>query len=235
LSTLELTPFLSHQSESSSRVVNTLLTELDGLEARVQTYVIGATNRPDMIDPAMCRPGRLDKMLYVDLPNQEERIKILKTLTKKTPLARQKQKLQQQQSDNGGVGDSDDFEWLEDVGRDSRCEGFSGADLAALVREASVLALREKLKEHRQGEQTNEMGGVTAPSTTPVVGANFLIQVDSLHFHAALDKVQPSVGLSQRKKYNSLRSRLSGFPGGRNNEQSGNTSGSGKRANDEDV
>ena len=61
------TSFHSLQSESSARVVNTLLTELDGLDARKSVYVIAATNRPDMIDPAMCRPGRLDKLLYVDL------------------------------------------------------------------------------------------------------------------------------------------------------------------------
>lgn len=74
-------------SESSSRVVNTLLTELDGLNDRNGIYVIGATNRPDVIDPAMLRPGRLDKPLFVDLPNTEERVEILKTITKRTPLS----------------------------------------------------------------------------------------------------------------------------------------------------
>jgi ribosome biogenesis ATPase len=183
----------------------------------VQTYVIGATNRPDMIDPAMCRPGRLDKMLYVDLPNQEERVKILRTLTKKTPLARHGHD-HPQQSNGTPLGH---FTWLDGVGRDARCEGFSGADLAALVREASVLALREKLKEHRQGEQEqngDEHGEKAIPSSVSQI-ANFRVIVDRQHFDAALDKVQPSVGLSQRKKYNSLRSRLSGFPSGRNSEQ----------------
>ncbi|CAJ0760418.1 18214_t:CDS:10 [Entrophospora sp. SA101] len=74
------------KSEASARVVNTLLTELDGLENRKQVYVIAATNRPDIIDPAMIRPGRLDKLLYVELPTYSERYEILKTLTKKTPL-----------------------------------------------------------------------------------------------------------------------------------------------------
>lgn len=210
LSAVSLNP-LSSQSESSSRVVNTLLTELDGLEARVQTYVIGATNRPDMIDPAMCRPGRLDKMLYVDLPNQDERIKILHTLSKKTPLAKE----HVQQSDGvtgggrGGEEGTSGVEWLQRVAEDARCEGFSGADLAALVREASVLALREKLREHRM-----EIGG----TYNPAIDLN--VKVDISHFHTALDKVQPSVGVSQRKKYNSLRSRLSGFPGGSNSSKS---------------
>ncbi|KAJ3050626.1 hypothetical protein HK097_008392, partial [Rhizophlyctis rosea] len=74
------------ESQSSSRLVNTLLTEMDGMSGRKQVYVIAATNRPDMIDPAMLRPGRLDKTLYVDLPNADERFEILKTLTRKTPL-----------------------------------------------------------------------------------------------------------------------------------------------------
>ncbi|KAJ2793244.1 Ribosome biogenesis ATPase rix7, partial [Coemansia guatemalensis] len=75
------------QSEASARVVNTLLTEIDGMEARKGVYVIAATNRPDIIDPAMLRPGRLDKLLYVELPTSAERADILRTLSKKTPLA----------------------------------------------------------------------------------------------------------------------------------------------------
>ena len=69
-------------SEASSRVVNTLLTELDGIDkaSKEGIYVIAATNRPDIIDPAMLRPGRLDTMLYVGLPIAEERSEILRTL-----------------------------------------------------------------------------------------------------------------------------------------------------------
>ena len=58
---------------SSERVVNQLLTEMDGLEDRRGVFVIAATNRPDIIDPAMLRPGRLDKLLYVPLPTKEDR------------------------------------------------------------------------------------------------------------------------------------------------------------------
>lgn len=112
------------QSDASARVVNTLLTELDGVENRSQVYVIAATNRPDMIDPAMLRPGRLDKLLYVELPTPGERFDILTKLSSKTPL---------------GV-DVD----LQVVANDARCEGFSGADLASLVRESAVASLRSK-------------------------------------------------------------------------------------------
>lgn len=110
------------ESQSSSRLVNTLLTEMDGMTGRKQVFVIAATNRPDMIDPAMLRPGRLDKCLYVDLPNELERHEIMKTLTRKTPLA----------------PDVD----LRAIANHPSCSGMSGADLSSLVREAAVTSLR---------------------------------------------------------------------------------------------
>ena len=61
---------------------------MDGLEDRRDVFVIAATNRPDIIDPAMLRPGRLDKLLYVPLPNKEDKYSILKTLTRKVPIAK---------------------------------------------------------------------------------------------------------------------------------------------------
>jgi ribosome biogenesis ATPase len=179
------------QSESSSRVVNTLLTELDGLEARVQTYVIGATNRPDMIDPAMCRPGRLDKLLYVDLPRADERLEILRTLTTRTPLA-------------AGVD-------LEAVALDGRADGYSGADLAALTREAAVLALREAL---RRAPAVPSAAGTTSLGSESRSSAVDGVEVSQTHFAAALAKVAPSVSSAQRARYAALRTRLAGTPAG---------------------
>ena len=118
-------PARERGNQASERVVNQLLTEMDGLEARSSTFVVAATNRPDMIDPAMLRPGRLDKLLYVPLPPPDGRAAILKTLTRKTPLAAD--------VDVGSIGTS------------ARCGGFSGADLASLVREACVAALKGNL------------------------------------------------------------------------------------------
>lgn len=112
-------------SESSSRVVNTLLTELDGLESRGQVFVIAATNRPDRIDEAMCRPGRLDKLLYIDLPSKQERTEILKTISAKLSKA-------------DGLD-------IDALGEEDRLEGFSGADLANWCREAGNAALKEEL------------------------------------------------------------------------------------------
>lgn len=173
-------------SESSSRVVNTLLTELDGLESRVQTYVIAATNRPDMIDPAMCRPGRLDKLLYVDLPKPDERLEILKTITSKTPL-------------------SDQVD-LQSIAHDDKLEGFSGADLAALVREAAVLALRETILFHN----SQPAAAVPAKKSKKGEQEGVKVVVEQSHFVAALSKIQPSVSAQQRRKYLSLRQKLQG-------------------------
>ena len=107
-------------SESSARVVNTLLTELDGLSNREGIFVIAATNRPDIIDEAMLRPGRLETLLFVDLPEAAERVEILQTLSR-----------------NLSIPYSDE---IADVARG--CEGFSGADLESLLRRAGYAAIK---------------------------------------------------------------------------------------------
>ena len=107
-------------SESSARVVNTLLTELDGLSNRQGIYVIAATNRPDIIDEAMLRPGRLETLLFVDLPEAAERIEILQTLSR-----------------NLSIPYNDE---IANVARG--CEGFSGADLESLLRRAGYAAIK---------------------------------------------------------------------------------------------
>lgn len=103
-------------------MVNQLLTELDGATARESVFVIAATNRPDIIDPALLRPGRLDKTLYVPLPDAAGRASILAAVARRTPLA----------------ADVD----LAGLAASEVCRGFSGADLASLVREAAVAALK---------------------------------------------------------------------------------------------
>ncbi|KAL4809750.1 P-loop containing nucleoside triphosphate hydrolase protein [Aspergillus unguis] len=110
-------------SEASARVVNTLLTELDGLgSSRQGIYVIAATNRPDIIDPAMLRPGRLETLLFVNLPSPLERAEILQTLVRKLPI-----------------------EFNEDLrGLAEECEGFSGADLTSLLRRAGYSAIKRR-------------------------------------------------------------------------------------------
>ena len=170
-------------SESSARVVNTLLTELDGLDARRAVYVIAATNRPDMIDPAMCRPGRLDKLLYVDLPSAEERAEIVRTLMRRVPLADEQARAA-----------------VEAMVRE-RGEGYSGADLATVVREAGVVALRRTLGALDEMERGAGEGGASEEARI-VVGVQ--------DFERALQKVRPSVSAAQRRKYASLSVKLSG-------------------------
>ncbi|MFP5218135.1 MAG: AAA family ATPase [Actinomycetes bacterium] len=109
---------------TTDRVVAALLTELDGVEALRDLSVIGATNRPDLVDPAMLRPGRLERLVYVPPPDAEARALILKAAAKDVPLA-------------------DDVD-LEALG--ARTDGYSAADCAALVREAALTAMRESLE-----------------------------------------------------------------------------------------
>ncbi|KAF2722574.1 AAA-domain-containing protein [Polychaeton citri CBS 116435] len=113
-------------SEASSRVVNTMLTELDGMSARSGIYLIAATNRPDIIDEAMLRPGRLETPLFVDLPGPNERAEILQSLMRSRPI-------------------SQPAAALELVGQQGgKCEGYSGADLDSLLRKAGQFAIRAR-------------------------------------------------------------------------------------------
>ncbi|XP_011895966.1 PREDICTED: nuclear valosin-containing protein-like isoform X2 [Cercocebus atys] len=124
------------ETGASVRVVNQLLTEMDGLEARQQVFIMAATNRPDIIDPAILRPGRLDKTLFVGLPPPTDRLAILKTITK-----------------NGTKPPLDADVNLEAIAGDLRCDCYTGADLSALVREASICALRQEMARQKSGKE----------------------------------------------------------------------------------
>ena len=143
-----------------TRVVNQLLTEMDGVEGTraAGVFVMAATNRPDIIDPAMTRPGRLDKRLLVPLPSASERVEILNTLSKRTPWA-----------------PSVD---LSQIAIDTRCDGFSGADLGALVREAALFAVREAIDS--QGEN---------------------LVVGPAHVEEAFKRISPSVSKTELFRY----------------------------------
>lgn len=108
-------------SRVGERVVDQLLTEMDGLEELSNVIVIGATNRPDIVDPGFLRPGRFDRKILVPAPDKKAKLEILKVHTKNMPLAKDV-----------------DLKYLAE-----RTENFSGADLEGLVREAAMTALRE--------------------------------------------------------------------------------------------
>ncbi len=134
------------------RIVNQLLAEMDGIVPLSNVVVIAATNRPDILDPALLRPGRFDKVVYVPPPDKKARLEILRIHTRNMPLA-----------------DDVDLELLA-----IRTEGYSGADLAALVREAAMLALREDVNATR---------------------------VHMRHFMKALEIVRPSITQDMVKFY----------------------------------
>jgi transitional endoplasmic reticulum ATPase len=105
------------------RVVAALLTELDGIETLKGVVVIGATNRPDMVDPALLRPGRLERLLFVPPPDQAARAEIFRSAAAHTPL-------------DAGV----DLAALA-----ARTEGYSGADCAAVIRQSALAAMRRSM------------------------------------------------------------------------------------------
>ncbi|PHH59702.1 hypothetical protein CDD81_2648 [Ophiocordyceps australis] len=130
-----IAPKRGHDSTGvTDRVVNQLLTQMDGAEGLWGVYVLAATSRPDLIDPALLRPGRLDKSLLCDMPGLQDRLDIVRSLLQKVQLSPQL---------------SQWHERLEQVAR--RTQGFSGADLQALVSNAQLEAIHDVLKVHAPG------------------------------------------------------------------------------------
>ena len=127
---------------AGDRVINQLLTEMDGMEAKKTVFIIGATNRPDIIDPALMRPGRLDQLIYIPLPDQGSRIAVFKAVLRKSPIA-------------------------ADVDLDhlaSTLEGFSGADCTEICQRACKLAIRESIER----EITAQTDGMDTSGVDPV-------------------------------------------------------------------
>jgi len=142
----------------TERVVNQLLTEMDGLEDLHDIVIIGATNRPDIVDPALLRPGRFDRIILTHVPDKAARLEILKVHTKGMPLKEV------------------DIDYLAE-----QTEGFVGADIEALCREAAMLSLREDIK-------------------SKVITAD--------HFEQALMKVSPSVSKDVEQMYIALQDKF---------------------------
>ncbi|CAF1355229.1 unnamed protein product [Adineta steineri] len=118
---------------AADRVINQILTEMDGIGAKKNVFIIGATNRPDILDSAILRPGRLDQLIYIPLPDEKSRLAILEAALRKSPVAK----------------DVD----LNFLARETK--GFSGADLTEICQRACKLAIRELIeKEQQRNEQT---------------------------------------------------------------------------------
>ncbi len=151
---------ISSDTNVTERVVNQMLTEIDGLEGMHDIVIVGATNRPDMLDTALLRPGRFDRIILLPSPDYPARLDIFKVHTKGMPL---------KEVD------------IEELAR--RTEGYVGADIEAICREAAILALRED------------------------IGAKEII---TEHFEEAMKKVHASVTKDVEKMYEDLRERFRG-------------------------
>ena len=156
---------VDYGTKVTERVLNQMLAEMDGLEDLKDILIIGATNRPDMLDPALLRPGRFDKILLVNAPDSLGRLNILKIHTRKMPLGDEKKAFTEKERDN----------FLKELS--GKTEGYTGADIESLSREAALLSLRESIE------------------------SKF---VTKKHFEEALKKVKPSITKSTIDVYKKI-------------------------------
>jgi transitional endoplasmic reticulum ATPase len=157
-------------SDTSDRVINQILSEIDGMGSGKTLFIIGATNRPDILDPGIMRPGRLDQLIYIPLPDRESRISIFVANLRKSPI-------------DEGVS----METLADA-----TDGFSGADITEICQRAAKNAIRdsitagiERQKRVEDGELTQEEADAL-PDPVPFI--------TKAHFEASMGKARRSVG-----------------------------------------
>lgn len=150
-------------SHVTERVVSQLLTEIDGLVELKDVVVLAATNRPDLIDPSLLRPGRFDRMIYIPMPDLSARKKIFEIYMRRMPVA----------------GDVD----IDELA--ARTEGYTGADIEMICREAGMLALREKIQPGMKRESL-------------LLGQ---IQVRKDHFDRAYQNIKPHMPPETLKEY----------------------------------
>merc|ERR1712063_174881 len=131
---------------AGDRVINQILTEMDGMGSKKSVFIIGATNRPDIIDPAVLRPGRLDQLIYIPLPDEGSRLNILKSVLRKSPVA-----------------PDVDLNFLAKT-----LHGFSGADLTDICQRAAKMAIRESIEKDIEQTREREAAGMdTMEDDTP--------------------------------------------------------------------
>lgn len=163
---------------ASDRVINQVLTEMDGMGAKKNVFIIGATNRPDIIDSAVLRPGRLDQLIYIPLPDEKSRMNILKAALRKSPIAKDV-----------------DLTFLSKM-----THGFSGADLTEICQRACKLAIRESIEKditrERERKANNEPESMeTELEEDPVP------EIRRDHFEEAMKFARRSVSDNDIRKY----------------------------------
>lgn len=163
---------------AADRVINQILTEMDGMGSKKNVFIIGATNRPDIIDPAILRPGRLDQLIYIPLPDEPSRMAILKSCLRKSPLAKDVS-----------------LDYIAKV-----TQGFSGADLTEICQRACKLAIRESIElEVRRAKElaaaNNPDASMEVEETDPVP------EITKSHFEDAMKFARRSVSDNDIRKY----------------------------------
>merc|ERR1712193_401463 len=204
---------------ASDRIINKVLTEMDGMGAKKNVFIIGATNRPDIIDPAVLRPGRLDQLMYIPLPDEGSRLSIFKANLRKSPVDPQV-----------------DIEHLARV-----TKGFSGADLTEICQRACKLAIRECIAKDIEHEKERIDQGLEGMDEEydPVP----YIRKD--HFEEAMKYARRSVSDADIRKYEVFAETLQqargfgnfSFGNNGNNQQAQNNQGNvyGNDDDDEDL
>ncbi|KAK4336997.1 hypothetical protein RND71_044095 [Anisodus tanguticus] len=163
---------------AADRVINQILTEMDGMGSKKNVFIIGATNRPDIIDPAILRPGRLDQLIYIPLPDEQSRLAILKSCLRKSPLAKDVS--------------------LDYIGKVT--QGFSGADLTEICQRACKLAIREsiELEVKKAKERANNPD---AAASMEVEESDPVPEITKSHFEEAMKFARRSVSDNDIRKY----------------------------------
>jgi len=164
---------------AADRVINQILTEMDGMSNKKNVFIIGATNRPDIIDPAILRPGRLDQLIYIPLPDEKSRMSILKANLRKSPISAEV-----------------DLNVMAKV-----TKGFSGADLTEICQRACKLAIRESIEKDIQRErELKAEGGGNAMETEEEV-EDPVPEIRKDHFEDAMRYARRSVSDKDIRKY----------------------------------
>ena len=164
-------------SETSDRVINQILSEIDGMGSGKTLFIIGATNRPDILDPGIMRPGRLDQLIYIPLPDYDSRVSIFKANLRKSPIA-----------------DDINLDMLAGV-----TDGFSGADITEICQRAAKNAIRDSITAGIERQKRVEAGELTQeeadalPDPVPFITRS--------HFEASMSKARRSVGPEIVKQY----------------------------------
>ncbi|RHY14759.1 hypothetical protein DYB37_007708 [Aphanomyces astaci] len=166
---------------AGDRVMNQLLTEMDGMGAKKNVFIIGATNRPDIIDPALMRPGRLDQLIFIPMPDLESRLSILKSVLRKSPVSKEV-----------------DLNYLA-----AQTDKFTGADLTEICQRAAKLAIRESIQRDMERDRLKEEAG-DAAEDMEIEEEDPVPEITSAHFEDAVRNARRSVSDRDLHQYSTF-------------------------------